>query len=143
MTDWADGTETRNYGIRAEVDAGILSELTRTIIPLAMIACALLFYSWVRSQIVNTGYESQSLSAAEDNQLRIQRELTLEEAWLTNPERIDIKARTELGMIPVRPGQLILPQQQDLERNLSDKLAMADSDVPVLRASAVGFIPAN
>ena len=98
MTDWADGIETRNYGIKSEIDASMLSELTRTIIPLAMIACALLFYSWVRSQIVSTGYESQSLSAAEESLMRIQKGLMLEEAVLTSPERIDFKARNELGM---------------------------------------------
>jgi cell division protein FtsL len=143
MTDWADGIETRNYGIKSEIDASILSELMHTIIPLAMIACALLFYSWVRSQIVNAGYESQSLSAAEESQMRIQKRLMVEEATLTNPEHIDFIARNELGMTTVHPGQFILPQQQDLEPGLSDKLALADSEIPALRASGIGFIPAN
>ena len=45
MTDWADGIETRNYGIKSEIDASMLSELLRNIIPLALIAVALLFYA--------------------------------------------------------------------------------------------------
>jgi cell division protein FtsL len=143
MTDWADGIETRNYGIRNEIDASMLSELMRTIIPLAMIACALLFYSWVRSQIINTGYESQGLSAAEKSQMSVQKWLMLEEATLTNPERIDSIARNELGMTTASPGQFILPQQQEMEPSLSNKLAMADSEIPVLRAAANGSIPAN
>ena len=51
-----------------------------------MIAAALLFYSWVRSQIVNTGYESQSLFAVKESLLRTQTQLILEEDTLRNPE---------------------------------------------------------
>jgi hypothetical protein len=146
MTDWADGIETRNYGIKSEMDAGMFSELARTIIPLAMVAGALLFYSWVRSQIINTGYESQSLSAAEGSLMRTQKWLMLEAETLTSPEKIDFIARNELGMTVLRPSQFILPQPQDLEQGLSDTMAMADSEAPALRISAAGVpgsIPAN
>ena len=146
MTDWADGIETRNYGIRSEIDAGMLSELVYTVIPLAMIACALLFFSWVRSQIVNTGYESQHLSAVEESLKRIQKRLVVEEATLTSPEKIYHIARNELGMTPVRPSQFFLPQQQELEQGPSNALAMADSEIPALKISSTkipGAIPAN
>ena len=146
MTDWADGIETRNYGIKSEVDAGMLSELLRNIVPLAMIAGALLFYSWVRSEIVNTGYESQSLFTAEEDLLRTQKRLILEEETLRNPERIDMIARIDLGMTPLRPNQFILPQPQDLERGLANTMAMADSEAAGLKmapARASGIIPAN
>ena len=43
MTDWADGIETRNYGIKNELDIPTLSELMRIIVALAMVAGALLF----------------------------------------------------------------------------------------------------
>ena len=47
MTDWADdGIKTRNYGIKCVIDARILSELVKTILCLAMVAGALLFYLW-------------------------------------------------------------------------------------------------
>ncbi len=48
----------------------MLSELMRIIVALAMVAGALLFYSWIRSQIVNTGYESQRLFAEEESLMR-------------------------------------------------------------------------
>jgi cell division protein FtsL len=146
MTDWADGIETRNYGIKSEIDASMLSELVRTIIPLAMIAGALLFYSWVRSQIVNTGYENQSLVARRELLLRNQKRLSLEEDTLKNPERIDLIARNDLGMTPLRPNQFVLPQLQDMERSLSNKMAMADSEVEGIKVSAPkasGWIPAD
>lgn len=127
MTDWADGIEARNYGIKDEIDVHLLSELMRIIVGLAMIAGALLFYSWIRNQIVNTGYESQNLFAAEESLLRTQKRLALEEETLRNPERIDIIARNDLGMTPLRPRQLILPQIGDVERGVSNQMAMADS----------------
>jgi cell division protein FtsL len=126
MTDWADGIETRNYGIRSEVDMGTLSELMRTIIALAMVAGVLLFYSWVRSQIVNTGYESQNLFAEEESLLRTQKRLMLEEETLRNPERIDVIARNNLGMTPLHPGQLVVPQIQDVEPGVYNAMAMAE-----------------
>ncbi len=146
MTDWADGIETRNYGIKSEIDGSMFSELIRTIIPLVMIAGALLFYSWVRSQIVNIGYDSQSLFSEEESLVRTEKKLILEEETLSNPERIDLIARIDLGMTPLRPNQFILPQNQDAERSLPDTMAMADSEVSGVKMAAAGAsstIPAN
>lgn len=128
MTDWAEGIETRNYGISSEIDAGMLSELMRTIVALMMVAAALLFYSWVRSQIVSTGYESQHLFTMEESLLRTQKRLILEQETLSNPERIDLIARGNLGMTPLRPNQLIVPRTEDMERVTANTMAMAESE---------------
>lgn len=143
MTDWADGIETKNYGIKGEIDAGMFSDLIRTIIPLVAIAGTLLFYSWIRSQIVNVGYETQRLVAKQESLLRTQKKLDLEKETLTSPVRIDVLARVDLGMTPLRPSQFILPQ--DEERGLSNKMAMADSEarVKIAAAGRSNFIPAN
>jgi cell division protein FtsL len=127
MIDWADGIETRNFGIKSDIDTDVLSELMRTVFALVMIASALLFYSWVRSQIVNTGYEIQSLVQVEDSLLRTQKRLILEEETLGNPQRIDDIARNELGMNPLHPNQLILPPTQEVRHDSSGTIAMADS----------------
>jgi cell division protein FtsL len=136
MTDWAEGIETRNYGIKNEIDVGMLSELMRVIVAFVIVAGALLFYSWVRSQIVNTGYESQQLFTEEASLLRTQKSLILEEETLRNPERIDALARNELKMTPLRPNQLILPQIQDAERGASNAIAMVDSEAAAARKTA-------
>lgn len=128
MTDWADGIEIRNNGIKCVIDPRIMSDLLRTIISLGLIAGALLFYSWVRSQIVYTGYESQELFAAEEKLLHIQKKLILEEETLKNPKRIDIIARNDLGMTPLRPNQLILPPSQAGGSGIPDSMAMAGSE---------------
>ena len=139
MTDWAEGIETRNYGIRSEIDAGMLSELMRTIVALMIVAAALLFYSWVRSQIVSTGYESQHLFTMEESLLRTQKRLILEQEMLSNPERIDVIARIDLAMTPLRPNQLILPRTEDIERT-ANTMAMAE---PEALASASVTSPSN
>ena len=139
MTDWADGIETRNYGIKNELDVSMLSELMRIIVALAMVACALLFYSWIRSQIINTGYESQSLFAEEESLMRTHERLVTEKEVLKNPGRIDTIARNELGMAPLRPYQIILTNIQDAERSVSNELAMTD----VKTASMKKFVAAK
>jgi len=111
----------------------MLSDLMRIIIALAMVAGALLFYSWIRNQIVNTGYESQNLFAVEESLLRTQERLILEEEILRNPERIDIIARNDLGMAPLHPSQLILPQILDMEHSIPNEMAMADSKAANLK----------
>ncbi len=133
MTDWADGIETRNYGIRNEINVHMLSDLMCILFSLALVAGALLFYSWVRNQIVHTGYENQSLFAAEESLLRVQERLALEEETLCHPERIDIIARNDLGMAPLHPGQLILPQIGDAVFRGSGEMAMMDSRTGVLK----------
>jgi cell division protein FtsL len=136
MKDYADGIETRNYGIKCVIDARILSELVRTIVCLAMIAGALLFYSWVRNQIINTGYESQQLLGLEKSLLRVQGKLIAEEANLRDPKRIDLIARDHLGMTPLNPNQLVMQPLQNLEAGASDKLALAGAESTELKKSA-------
>ncbi|MBN1569289.1 MAG: cell division protein FtsL [Acidobacteria bacterium] len=143
MTDWADGIETRNYGIKNEINTHILPELMGIIITLAMVAAALLFYSWIRNQIVNTGYESQNLFAVEESLSRTQEKLILEEEVLRNPERIDIIARNDLGMAPLHPGQLILPQIRDIENGIRNEMAMAESRPGHLKRAAAMKHPGN
>jgi cell division protein FtsL len=128
MTDYAEGIETRNYGVKCVIDARVLTDLIRTIVCLAMVAGALLFCSWVRSQIISTGYESQKLFAEEQSLLRDQDNLKTEEAKLRDPERIDILARNLLGMSPLNPNQLILPPLKSVEISAEDNLALAVSE---------------
>ena len=135
MTDWADGIETRNYGIKSELDVHMLSELMRIVVTLAVVAGALLFYSWIRSQIVNTGYESQKLFAEEESLLRTNQKLVLEKETLKSPERIDRIARNDLGMIPLHPYQVVLLKGRNVGSSSSDQIAMTDVEPVSLKRS--------
>lgn len=138
MTDWADGMEPHNYGIRCVTDSHHMWELLGTIVSLAMIAGALLFYSWIRSQIVNMGYESQRLFTLEQSQRRTEANLILVEETLKSPERIDTIARKALGMAPLRPSQLIPLQNHDMEVGIPNAVAMADSETMDPKKPAAG-----
>lgn len=127
MTDWADGIETRNYGIKCKVETGMLMDLMRIMAVFSLVAGALLFYSWTRSRIISTGYEIQNLFVQEESLLRTQNTLILEEETLRNPQRIDAIARDKLGMAPLRANQLIPQNPWDVRRSMPDEIAMADS----------------
>ncbi len=135
MTDWADGIEIHNNGIRCVIDSRVFSDLLRTIISLGLIAGALLFYSWIRSQIVYIGYETQKLFAVEEKLQDIQDNLIAEEETLTNPKRIDDIATGYLGMTKLRPKQMILPPIQTRDQSIPDSLAMAESEAGDLKNS--------
>ncbi len=127
MTDWADGIETRNYGIKCKINSATLTELMCTIAALAIVAGALLFYSWIRSEIINTGYENQKLFTAEESLRQIQDALILEEETLRNPARIDAIARNNLGMTPLRPSQWTIQRLPEMVEEAPGALAMANS----------------
>jgi cell division protein FtsL len=128
MTDWADGIEIRNNGIKCVIDTRTLSELLRTIIALGMIAAALLFYSWVRTEIRDIGYESQKLFEIEKKLTEEQKNLILVEETLKDPTRIDQYVREELGMTKLHPSQVIKPQPRIGDRGIPDSLAMTGSE---------------
>lgn len=135
MTDWADSIAVRNNGIKCVIDARTVSELRRAILSLGLIAAALLFYSWTRSQIVETGYKSQSLLEQEKSLLVNQKQLIAEEQTLKSPMRIDAIATRDLGMARLRPNQLILPPLETADQGIPDSLAMADSEKDNLEKS--------
>jgi cell division protein FtsL len=135
MTDWADSIVVRNNGIKCVIDARTVSELRRAILSLGLIAAALLFYSWTRGQIVETGYRSQGLLELEKSLLVNQEQMITEEETLTNPKRIDVIATGDLGMTRLRPNQLILPPLETADQGIPDSLAMADSEKDNLEKS--------
>jgi cell division protein FtsL len=107
MTDLANGIEKRNQAIKRGIDKRHLAEMICIVLSFSAIAIVAVFYIWVRIQTVNLGYETQKLRMAEELQLRAARNLTLEVETLKDPGRIDLIARQQLGMMPLRPSQII------------------------------------
>jgi cell division protein FtsL len=115
MEDWAAGVQARNYGVCRAPDARSVRETTWIVSSMLVIAGVLLFYSWVRNQMINQGYAEQMLQEQEAGLLLSERQLVLEEQTLKNLDRIDTIARNDLKMVPVQPGQVIAAQWQDNE----------------------------
>ena len=109
MLDLAAGIEARNYGLGRSNGWRTVLESAPIILPLLGIMSVLSFHIWVRSQSIHIGYQSQQLSTQEEDLLQIQRQLILEEQTLKNPAWLEATARKNLGMILLKPNQIISP----------------------------------
>jgi len=118
MTDWANGSEKRNYGIRKKT--GISArELFWTLFLLVPIIGSFFFHLWVRTEITDTGYKIQEFSLYEESLTRTREKLVVKEEVLQSPERIDRIARSRLGMEPLRPEQVLSPRIPDIPADRS------------------------
>ena len=107
MVDLAKGVEVRNYGLKRTPDPRTVRESLILFLPVAIIAGVLSFQIWIRSQTVYLGYQSQELSSQSDDLLRQRQLLVVEEQMLKNPKWLDEVAGKNLGMIALRPDQII------------------------------------
>ncbi len=125
MVDLAEGVEARNRRIRRRTDRKSLVEMLATTLSLLMIAGALLFCLWVRSEVVNVGYALHQLEEQEEALIATQHNLETEEETLKQPSRIDLIAIEELGMSRVRVNQILPPAILPSQLPSSEALAMA------------------
>lgn len=65
-------------------------------------------YAWTHIDIINRGYEIEELSAKKKELEIINKKLTIEIATLTSLDRIEKKAKNELGMFKPESGQVII-----------------------------------
>lgn len=67
-----------------------------------------LLYVWTHIEIINSGYDIEKLSAKKRGLEITNKKLTAEIAALTSLERIERKARYDLGMSRPESGQVII-----------------------------------
>ncbi len=125
MTDWADGMVLRNYAIRRAVDGRNLVDLLLITLSIGLLAGVLIVHSWVRTRIINVGYEIQKLSIEEESLLKAEAGLSLEEETLKAMGRIEEIARNELGMQRLQASQLMISVPRYIETDSTATLAMA------------------
>ncbi len=89
-----------------------------------MLFSAGLAYAWERFALVRHGYAIERLKAEREALVESNRQLRLEEASLSNPERIDAIARADLGLKPPDPKQVV---------HLEDSAPPADGTVVTAR----------
>ena len=67
-----------------------------------------LVHVWLRLQVVHMGYVLSSTSKLHNQIEHENRELKVEWATLTSPDRLEATARGRLGLIPPEKGQVII-----------------------------------
>src|SRR6202167_6091109 len=73
------------------------------------LACLFLLvftYAWQHFRAIEYGYQIESSKRELSNLTEMNRSLRLEDAFLRDPERIDVMAR-RMGLVPPEPGQVI------------------------------------
>src|SRR5437868_11372471 len=73
----------------------------------AMFLFGLFAYGWQHYQWIQYGYRIEEAQKKMQRLAEIGRQLRLERASLSNPQRIDSIARKQLGMVVPAPGQLV------------------------------------
>jgi cell division protein FtsL len=74
---------------------------------LALIGVVLI-HVWLRLQVVRVGYILSTISKLQGRLEQENRELKVELATLTSPERLEALARNRLGLMPPEKGQVIV-----------------------------------
>lgn len=67
-----------------------------------------LLHVWLRLQVVRMGYVLSTTSKLESQLEQERRELTVELATLTSPDRLEAMARKRLGLVAPEKGQVIV-----------------------------------
>lgn len=80
--------------------------LFRILFLVAFMAILCLFYIWSRVQIVQYGYDINSLKSRQHQLMEANKKLRLEVATLKSPPRVEKFAVEKLGMRPVMPEQM-------------------------------------
>ena len=69
---------------------------------------AVLVHVWLRLQVVHMGYVLSTTSKLQSRLEQENRELKIELATMTSPDRLEALARRRLGLVPPEKGQVIV-----------------------------------
>jgi len=85
---------------------GGLRDFILALIIVAVAGSAVFVTAWRRVAFIDIGYEVRNLESEESRLLHLQKEMEIEKAMLSSPERIERIARTKLGLTDPEPGQI-------------------------------------
>jgi cell division protein FtsL len=94
-----------------ERDRRRLRDLAKVTLVLAPVALALTAFTWVHLQVLDAGYRIDRLEHELHALERQESRLRLEASYLSNPKRIERRAREELGMRPPAVDQLVFVEE--------------------------------
>ena len=96
-----------NHNVIREADTKGLRDYIIVTALAAMFLFGLFAYGWQHYQWIQYGYRIEEAQKKAKRLAEIGRQLRLERASLSNPQRIDSIARKQLGMVVPAPGQLV------------------------------------
>jgi len=73
-----------------------------------LLAAAVLAYGWQHFEMIRNGYRIEEQRREREYLLQIQRQLALEKASLTSPDRVEAIATRELGMVAPSENQFVV-----------------------------------
>lgn len=91
-----------------------LASLSPVALGLLVLAAAL-FYVWQHTYLLRLGYEIERLRQAEAALVQEYKTLKLELGQLRSLRRVEEIARTRLGMVPPKPGQVVLIPESPIQ----------------------------
>jgi len=91
----------------ARVRRWVRGSIAVCVLGFSLMALALV-HVWLRLQVVHMGYVLSSTSKLQHQIEQENRELKVELATLTSPDRLEATARRRLGLIPPEKGQIII-----------------------------------
>lgn len=100
-----------SYLVR-ERDRRRLRELAVVLLAVLPLAAALLAYTWIRLEVLRTGYRIDEMERELEGRLKVERRLRLDAAELSRPQLIEERARRELGMSPPRLEQMVFVEEE-------------------------------
>jgi cell division protein FtsL len=110
----AGGAQSRKLTVanRESPARGARAERRRRFVWTAFLTAALiglvLVHVWLRLQVVQVGYVLSTSSKLQNRLEQENRELKIELATMTSPERLESLARRRLGLRPPEKGQVIV-----------------------------------
>ena len=97
-----------NAQLVREVDRKRHRELLMLAITCLALAAAVLAYAWQHFEMIRIGYRMEELRLERERLFKIQRQLSLERASLTSPDRIESIAIRQLGMTTPEVSQIVV-----------------------------------
>lgn len=96
-----------NSRLRREVDLEKRSECFSLLGLGAVVFLFMMLFAWQHFQCVRYGYQIEQLKQQQASLEEWNHALKIESASLADPQRIDTLARSQLGLVPPKPDQVI------------------------------------
>lgn len=97
-----------NEQLVREVDRRRHRELLMVMVTGLALAAAVLAYGWQHFEMIRLGYRMEELRIEREHLVKVLRQLELERASLTSPDRIEAIAHRRLGMVMPEVSQFVV-----------------------------------